>query len=154
MYRREHVPQHVDQRLRTSGSIFFWHGCIMSPSNKDAAFHTVCGHLKGCADVSGTRSFLYMDGLPDDIVCKVLKHCHLCFMCKGIVPMPTNPGVVSHQCPHHTYTHPVWSDHAVILYRGTTDHLPQPTPCSAEHLKFARTPVPVFQGPQSAPLFA
>ena len=158
--------------------------------------------------MSGTRSCLYMDGLPDDIVRKVLscltdtrslahfalasrrcndlvvcadlvrnisvglnghdqpprpinlslppgfKHCHLCFMCKGIVPMPTNPGVVSHQCPHHTYTHPVWSDHAVILYRGPTDHLPQPTPCSAEHLKFARTPVPVFQGPQSAPLFA
>lgn len=145
-----------------------------------------------------------MEGLPDDVACKVLscltdtrslahcalasrrcnnmvaradlvrnisvglprpvdlllptgfKHCMLCFMCKGIIPVPTDPGVVYHQCPHHNYKHPVWSDVAVILYRGPTDHLPQPTPYPAENMKLNchRAPLPVFQPPQPAPLFA
>ena len=76
------------------------------------------------------------------------KHCVSCFMCKGIIPIlnTTDPGVVYHQCPHHTYTHPVWSDDAVFLYRGPTDHLPQPTPCSAaENMKYChRNPLPTF----------
>jgi hypothetical protein len=76
------------------------------------------------------------------------KHCFSCFMCKGIIPMPTDPVIVDHQCPHHTYKHPVWSDDAVILYKGLTDHLPQPTPCSAEDLKYYyRTPLSVFHTP-------
>ena len=75
------------------------------------------------------------------------KHCHSCFMCKGIIPVPTDPGVVYHQCPHHTYKHPIWSDSAVILYRGPTDHLPQATPYPAEKMKLHcnRIPLPVFR---------
>jgi hypothetical protein len=74
------------------------------------------------------------------------KHCISCFMCKGIIPVPVDPGVLYHQCPHHTYNHPVWSDDAVMLYRGPIDHLPQPTLCSAKDLKYYhyRTPVSVF----------
>jgi hypothetical protein len=82
------------------------------------------------------------------------KHCHLCFICKGIIPVPTDPGVVNHMCPHHTREHPIWSDQAVILYRGPTDHMPQPTVCLAEDMKYYRTPHAVFQTPQPAPLFA
>lgn len=148
------------------------------------------------------RNSISMEGLPDDVACKVLtcltdtkslahfalasrrcndmvvcadlvrnisvrrprpvglslphgfKHCHLCFICKGIIPVPTDPGVVYHQCPHHNHKHPIWSDRDVILFRGPTDHLPQPTPCSAEDLKnnFYRTPLPVFQTPKPTPV--
>jgi hypothetical protein len=72
------------------------------------------------------------------------KHCHLCFMCKGIIPMPTDPGVVLHQCPHHTYNHPIFSNSAVVLYRGPTDHLPQPTPYPAEIMRFNCTFIPAL----------
>jgi len=79
------------------------------------------------------------------------KHCYSCFICKGIIPMPTDPGIVYHQCPHHNHQQVVWSDDAVILYRGPTDHLPQTTPCSTEDLKYYRTPLSVFQTPHPAP---
>jgi hypothetical protein len=98
-----------------------------------------CNDLVVCADLVRNISVGLNghDQPPRPINLSLLpgfKHCHLCFMCKGIiVPVPTNPGVVNHQCPHHTYAHP----NEIILYRGPTDHLPQPTPCLAEHLKFA-----------------
>ena len=72
------------------------------------------------------------------------KHCISCFMCKGIIPMPADPGIVLHQCPHHTYKHPVWSDSDILLYRGTTNHLPQPTPYPAKDI-IHRVPLPVFR---------
>jgi len=75
------------------------------------------------------------------------KHCHSCFMCKGIIPVPTDPGIFLHQCPNHNYKHPIWSDDAIMLYRSPIDHLPQPTLYSPAQGVVHRTPKPVF-GPQ------
>jgi hypothetical protein len=90
--------------------------------------------------------------LPDGF-----KHCVLCFMCKCIIPMPTDPVVVYHQCPHHPYKHAMWSHDSVVVYRGATNHLPQPTPCPAEDMEYYhyRPPTPVFPtAPQLSPLLA
>ena len=79
------------------------------------------------------------------------KHCHSCFMCKGIIPVPTDPGIFLHQCPHHNYAHPIWSDANIMLYRGPIDHLPHPTLYSPAQGVIHRTPKPVFG---SQPLLA
>lgn len=59
------------------------------------------------------------------------KHCVSCIFCKTIIPVPKEPVVMEHQCVNHSHPHFVFSDRNVIMYRGSTDHMPQPTLFSA-----------------------
>lgn len=70
-------------------------------------------------------------------------HCLLCVDCKCIMPVSFEAVVVNHKCVDHSYFRPIWTNsrHAV-LYRGPTDHLTQPVPCSSERLGVYRVPKP------------
>jgi hypothetical protein len=83
---------------------------------------------------------------------KGFKHCLKCFMCRCLIPVPFGAVVVNHQCVYLTYKFPMWTNQNVALYRGPTQHLPQPLPCSAERLRVYQVPRPSVY--PYAPLFA
>lgn len=70
-------------------------------------------------------------------------HCLLCVDCKCMIPVSYEAVVVNHKCVDHSYFRPLWTNsrHAV-LYRGPTDHLTQPVPCSSERLYVYRVQQP------------
>jgi len=69
-------------------------------------------------------------------------HCLQCFMCRGIIPVPLEAIVINHRCEGLSYQFPMWTCGRVVLYRGSTQHLPQPIPCSAERLQVYNVPRP------------
>jgi hypothetical protein len=63
-----------------------------------------------------------------------LTHCVYCMWCRSIIPVPLEAVVFNHRCENMRSPFPQWTNQRTLLYRGITDHLPQPIACKDERL--------------------
>jgi hypothetical protein len=73
---------------------------------------------------------------------KGFNHCMQCDLCKCLIPVPYEAVVINHKCINCSHQFPMWTNMRCVLYRGHTQHLPQPVPCSAERLDMYNVPQP------------